>query len=79
MDIDLLAGGLVQGFMWKSLVPFIDSVVASKPFWWVRTLSGVAIFAGTMCFFINMVMTWKESRLPKTSEVPALDSELARG
>jgi len=81
MDIDLLAAGLVQGFMWKSLVPFIDSVVASKPFWWVRTLSGVTIFAGTVCFFINMLMTWRQSRVPAGSSVLAdiVDTDLAKG
>ncbi len=68
MDIDLLAAGVVQGFMWKSMTPFIDTVVASKGFWWVRTLSGVAILAGTVCFVINMLMTWRESRMSKQGD-----------
>lgn len=68
MDIDLLAAGLVQGFMWKNLVPVIESVIASKPFWWVRTLAGVTIFAGTMCFLINLVMTWRLSKKNTESE-----------
>jgi cytochrome c oxidase cbb3-type subunit 1 len=63
MDIDLLSAGLVQGYMWKTMAPFIDTVIASKPFWWVRTLAGVAIFAGQVVFVINMIMTWKESRM----------------
>ena len=68
MDIDLMSAGLVQGHMWKSLVPFIDTVAASKPYWWVRTLSGVTILVGEICFFINILMTclagWNE-RNPK--------------
>ncbi len=71
MDIDLLCAGLVQGFMWKNLSPFIETVIASKPFWWVRTLSGVAIFAGTMCFLVNLVMTWKNRKAAPESGVPA--------
>jgi cytochrome c oxidase cbb3-type subunit 1 len=72
MDIDLLAAGVVQGFMWKSMVPFIETVIASKGFWWVRTLSGTAIFAGQVCFLINLIMTWKESR---TAAPRALEGE----
>ncbi|MGB0452286.1 MAG: cbb3-type cytochrome c oxidase subunit I [Bacteriovoracaceae bacterium] len=63
MDIDLMCAGLVQGYMWKSLSPFIDSVVASIPFWWVRTLSGTAIFVGIVCFLINMFMTFTSSEV----------------
>jgi cytochrome c oxidase cbb3-type subunit 1 len=62
MDIDLLVAGLVQGTLWGDLAPFIDSVVASKPYWWIRTLSGTAIMAGIVCFLINLVMTWQISR-----------------
>jgi cytochrome c oxidase cbb3-type subunit 1 len=65
MQIDLLAAGVVQGMMWRSLAPFIDSVVASVPFWWVRTFSGIMILVGETCFVINMALTWLESR--KTS------------
>lgn len=62
MDIDLMCAGLVQGHMWKSLVPFIDTVMASKPYWWVRTLSGVTILVGEVCFFINVIMTYLSGR-----------------
>lgn len=75
MDIDLLAAGLVQGFMWKSTAPFIDTVIASKPFWWVRTLSGVAVFVGQVVFVINMIMTWKESRMNTNSKAEVVSGE----
>ena len=65
MDVDLMCAGLVQGHMAKSLVPFIDTVIASKPYWWVRTLSGVAILVGEICFFINIVMTYLSGRQKK--------------
>lgn len=57
MDLDLMCAGLVQGHMWKSLAPFMDTVTASVPYWWVRTICGVVILVGEVCFLINIVMT----------------------
>lgn len=68
MQIDLLAAGVVQGMMWKALVPFIDSVSASIPFWWVRTFSGIMIMAGEFCFIVNVYLTWQEGRAVQRSE-----------
>lgn len=65
MQIDLLAAGVVQGMMWKSLVPFIDSVAASVPFWWVRTFSGIMILTGECLFLVNLFATWQDSRKPE--------------
>lgn len=62
MDIDLMCAGLVQGSMWKSLVPFIDVVSVSKPYWWIRTFSGVVILVAEVIFFINVLMTYLSSR-----------------
>jgi cbb3-type cytochrome oxidase subunit 1 len=69
MQIDLLAAGVMQGMMWKSLSPFIDSVAASMPFWWVRTFTGIMILAGEGCFIVNLYLTWQESR--KAAATPA--------
>ena len=71
MQIDLLSAGLVQGYMWKSMAPFIDSVTASIPFWWVRTFSGVMILVGTIMFIYNIFMTWKLSLDHKTNTILA--------
>lgn len=62
MQFDLLTAGLVQGMMWANLSPFIDSVAASIPFWWVRMFSGMMIFVGESVFLINVYMTWRLSR-----------------
>lgn len=73
MQVDLLAAGVVQGMMWKALSPFIDSVAASMPFWWVRTFSGIMILVGECCFLINLYATWQDSRggtAQKTSDKP---------
>lgn len=76
MDIDLMCAGLVQGHMWKALTPFIDTVIASKPYWWIRTLSGVAILVGEVCFLINIVMTYLSGK-EKKLENPAAEGAQA--
>jgi hypothetical protein len=40
MFLDLLVAGVVQGFQWRSLAPWEESLIASVPFWLIRTFSG---------------------------------------
>lgn len=65
MQFDLLSAGVVQGYLWKNMVPFIDSVAASVPFWWVRAFSGMLIFVGETIFVINIFMTYKQSKVSR--------------
>jgi len=58
MDVALMCAGLVQGFQWKSLTPFVESLRVSSPFWWARTFAGVSILVGTFAFVINVWMTF---------------------
>ena len=46
MFLDLTAAGLVQGQLWQSDLPWMDSVRASAPFWWARSVSGFVLLAG---------------------------------
>jgi len=62
MVIALTIAGLVQGFMWNDLAPWIETVRASRPFWIVRTVSGLAIFVGQILFAINMIATYQRAR-----------------
>jgi cytochrome c oxidase cbb3-type subunit 1 len=62
MFIDLLAAGLMSGFMAKSLVPWMDIVRSLAPFWWVRTGAGVMILIGQSLWVWNL---WKTARTPK--------------
>jgi cytochrome c oxidase cbb3-type subunit I/II len=55
MVVDLTAVGLVQGQMWVSRAPWIDSVRASAPFWFARVLAGLPIIAGLILFWIGLV------------------------
>lgn len=60
MWIDLLAAGLIQGFTWWSLSPWMDSIRYSFPFWIVRTISGAAMTLGLILYLYNFYMTGKK-------------------
>jgi len=63
MVLDLTAAGLVQGFSWAGLSHWGESVVASMPFWWTRTIAGLIIIAGQGLFLYSM---WATARRPAT-------------
>jgi cytochrome c oxidase cbb3-type subunit 1 len=65
MFFDLLGAGVVQGFLWQDPQPWDDSLRASRPFWLVRTMSGIALMAGQMMFLFNILMT----AIPNRAEV----------
>ncbi len=62
MVVDLILGGLFQGWSWSSLQPWEDSIRVSLPFWWIRLVAGLAIIVGQVCFFVNLYQTWKAGR-----------------
>jgi len=64
MIIDLTAAGLVQGFSWGALSHWGDSVIASMPFWWVRTVAGILIVGAQFIFFYAL---WVTARQPATA------------
>jgi cytochrome c oxidase cbb3-type subunit I/II len=55
MVIDLTAAGLVEGQLWVSHAPWIDSVRAMYPYWLTRIISGIPILAGFLLFWIGLV------------------------
>ncbi len=57
MIIDLTLGGLVQGFQWKNLVLWEETVRSMVPFWLTRTFSGAAITIAQFLFAFNIYMT----------------------
>jgi cytochrome c oxidase cbb3-type subunit 1 len=61
MFLDLLVAGVVQGYLWRDLAPWEASLVASMPFWLVRTVSGGAIVVAQFLFIYNVYMTWRRS------------------
>jgi cytochrome c oxidase cbb3-type subunit 1 len=57
MGLVLSAQGLKQGFMLMSGVEFVDTVSAMRPWWWVRTLTGIAMDVGTSLLVLTLVLT----------------------
>jgi cytochrome c oxidase cbb3-type subunit 1 len=57
MGLVLTAGGLQQGFQWMNGVEWVDTIVQMKPYWLVRTLSGVSMDIGMSLLVVNMMMT----------------------
>jgi cytochrome c oxidase cbb3-type subunit 1 len=76
MFLDLVAAGLLQGFLWKALAPWSDSVIFSVPFWWVRLVSGLLITAGAGLFFANL---WLTARAPVPIGAPERAVDAAGG
>lgn len=68
MFLDLLVAGLVQGYMWRDLVQWENTLIASVPFWLVRTVSGLMITVGQFFFFYNVYKTWRIRPQPSTLE-----------
>ena len=57
MFVDLMSAGLVQGFQWRDLAPWEDSLVASRPFWILRAITGTGMLIGMGIFAFNVWMT----------------------
>lgn len=69
MFLTLTAAGLVQGFMMMDLAPWIEIVRASVPFWFTRTITGVAIILGQVLLVWNMVATVYSGQTKKHVDV----------
>ncbi len=70
MFTDLVAAGLIQGFMWSNLAPWEQTVTASMPFWQIRLVSGVMMIVGQLLFVLNVAMT-AVHKGPKPATVPS--------
>ena len=64
MVSDLSLAGLVQGRLWESGAPWIDSVEASRPYWLVRTLSGIPLAAGFLSLLWGLTTGPRGAGLP---------------
>ena len=57
MGLGLTAGGLKQGFQWMAGVEWVDSILAMRPYWFLRTVAGVSMDIGMTLLVINLMMT----------------------
>ena len=71
MACDLILLGVFQGFWWGSLLPWDASLTGSQPFWVTRVFAGLAMFAGLLCFFYNLLMTYRGAEAKAPAAVPS--------
>ena len=57
MGLVLTAAGLQQGFEWMNGTEWLDTVTRMRPYWLVRTLSGVSMDIGMSLLVVNLMMT----------------------
>jgi cbb3-type cytochrome oxidase subunit 1 len=50
----LTVAGIVEARLWQSSAPWLDSVRAARPFWVLRTLSGIPIAAGFIALLAGL-------------------------
>jgi cytochrome c oxidase cbb3-type subunit 1 len=77
MFIDLLAAGVVQGFMWANLSTWEAVLEASMPFWHVRSISGSLIIAGVLLQTYNMWMTARSGAAAPVADTPEPEAQPA--
>jgi cytochrome c oxidase cbb3-type subunit 1 len=57
MALVLSAQGLQQGFMLMAGTEFLDTVVAIRPYWWLRTLTGLSMDVGMSLLVLALMNT----------------------
>jgi cytochrome c oxidase cbb3-type subunit 1 len=57
MGLVLTAAGLQQGFEWMLGVEWVNTIVQMRPYWLVRTFSGISMDIGMSLLVINLMMT----------------------
>src|SRR5207302_10186587 len=55
MVLVLTTQGLQQGFMLIAGADWMDSVNAMRPYWWVRTLTGITMVIGISLVVLTLV------------------------
>ena len=79
MVADLTVAGLVEGQVWQSSAPWIDSVRAVRSYWLMRTVSGLPILAGFLLFWTGLVTgpKWSQATVTQASTVPSENEAIA--
>jgi cytochrome c oxidase cbb3-type subunit I len=57
MGLVLTAQGLQQGFMLMTGTEWVESVTAIRPYWWVRTFTGISMDIGMSLLVYNLMQT----------------------
>ena len=54
MVVDLTIAGIVEARLWLDGAPWLESVRAATPYWFVRSAAGVSISAGFVAVFVGL-------------------------
>ncbi|MGI9205393.1 MAG: cbb3-type cytochrome c oxidase subunit I [Woeseiaceae bacterium] len=54
MFVDLTIAGIIQGQLWQSSAPWLESIQASQPYWVIRSLSAIPIAAGFIALLAGL-------------------------
>jgi cytochrome c oxidase cbb3-type subunit 1 len=65
MGLDLTLAGLQQGYMLMAGVEWLDSLVAIRPYWLVRTLAGTSMDIGMSLLVYNLMRTVLAGQAPQ--------------
>ena len=71
MGLVLSSQGLQQGFMLTARAEWVDSLVAMRPFWLVRTLAGISMDVGMSLLVYNFMRTAMVPRATADGPAPA--------
>jgi cytochrome c oxidase cbb3-type subunit 1 len=71
MGLDLSLAGLQQGYMLMSGVEWLDSLVAIRPNWLVRTVAGASMDVGMSLLVYNLMRTILSAEAPQSVARPA--------
>jgi len=67
MFVVLVTQGLIQGVMLMRGAEWLDSVNAMRPWWWVRTLTGLAMDVGNSLLVLTLTLGSLGARRPVTA------------
>jgi cytochrome c oxidase cbb3-type subunit 1 len=79
MGLVLTAAGLQQGFMWMAGVEWVDSMLAMKPYWVVRTIAGITMDIGMSLLVYNLMRTLISAPKDATDPAPLTVPPVIRG
>ncbi|HEU0204776.1 MAG TPA: cbb3-type cytochrome c oxidase subunit I, partial [Burkholderiaceae bacterium] len=80
MGLDLTLAGLQQGFMLMAGAEWVDTLVAIRPYWLVRTIAGTLMDIGMSLLVYNLMRTVLAARSAgATTTEPPLSGVLAPG
>ena len=68
MGIDLTMAGLQQGFMLMAGTEWLDTLVAIRPYWLVRTVAGITMDIGMSLLVYNLMRTVLSARTASQDE-----------